>query len=86
MSVYDNLRPVMIHEHYLTWRNDEAFPEQPGLFHCWAGTSERAYALIELHNGHIMDVKQEEFHFTDKFQNSAWLRTAYQFVDRKEDE
>ena len=34
-----------------------------GWFHGWGGTSERAYALIEDHDGRVHDVKQEGFWF-----------------------
>ena len=35
----------------------------PGLFHCWAGTSEIAYALIELETGFVECVDREDFRF-----------------------
>ena len=37
----------------------------PGWFHIWAGTSEVAYALIEIPGGDIIRVNMDKFHFTD---------------------
>jgi hypothetical protein len=60
-----DLRPVWINEHHYTWRSDNKFPAQEGLFHCWAGTSEIAYALIELKGGVIRRFEIDKFVFID---------------------
>lgn len=43
-------------------KNEEKIPV-PGWFHCWAGTSENAYALIELESGRVVRVEQDGFYF-----------------------
>ena len=54
-----------------SWAVPEKQEDRFGWFHVWAGTSERAYALIELKDGSILDVNQEEFRFLEPPEESA---------------
>ena len=61
------LRPVYLKEgNVYTWQEWEV-PEGglEGWFHCWAGTSENAYALIEIPGGFVIRANNDRFRFTD---------------------
>ena len=79
----NNLRPIWIHSDNYAWRDRKLTP-QKGLFHCWAGTSERAYALIELSDGGVYTINQDDFRFLDNAMNINAFKNAWNKVEGKE--
>jgi len=75
----NNLRPVWIYSDHYAWRQIPLLPQR-GLFHCWAGTSECAYALIEIENGYVYVVNQEDFKFLDQVMEHALFKNAWDEV------
>ena len=61
----DELRPVRIPE-YAQNATTKEWVDVNGWFHCWAGLSEHAYALIELPNGDQVRCDPGTFYFTDR--------------------